>query len=176
MKRLFLKCLTCLVLWTVVLYTGCEPRQDYFSYDELSSNVKRIELINYINENPTSIESKDDMDLEFKFENMQVLFILDEKYSEAFFKDLSGFKLFSDYKDSILQAPVGLCLRLVLENGNFIVFSYLKANDRKSSMIAEFDANCNFVRHIGYFSHTPSYDDIIKKYFDLNKWEQVPNM
>ena len=76
------------IVWIILIlvlfsFTACDPNTYYFDYEELNTNVEKIELIYYENESAKELFNKRDKVLPFDFKNMEILEKLSsEKYSE----------------------------------------------------------------------------------------------
>ena len=131
-----------MLLFCVLILTGCDPGTYYFAKTSYLDKIESIELVKYNNSNFEMVDSTK-VNLKFDFEKI----------------------VFHRENDSVNE-PTGYCLLWHLKNRNFIVFCCtLIEDDRGYSMCAEFDSECNFVQHIAYFASGPHYDDVLSKYF-----------
>lgn len=155
MKRGFklgILCLFCLLL------TGCEPIHFYYNYEDLSETVVAIELINY--DNPEAEMVADNFSrakhLDFDFDYMGTIEVMAADDFDAFFQDISDQTILNHvrHKDS----PVGLCIRVVYESGDFDIIS--------SRYIGRFNDEGGFVEFMGIFD-AGLYFDLINQYFTI---------
>ena len=103
-KMLFLNVVMALALFFL---GGCFlNREYYFSYDELKSNVERVEIV----------EIK-----EWNLENLVILKSLNEEESDLILKELSEIKYAFLWGDP--PEPNGICLRLYNTNGTEDIIS-----------------------------------------------------
>src|SRR5690554_1443234 len=67
-----------LLILSITIISGCvsDPNTYYFNYEELSSNVISIELINYENSNPRIINVNESSISNIDFQKMEVLEVL----------------------------------------------------------------------------------------------------
>lgn len=157
--------LSFLLICVLILACGCDPGSYYFDDESLTEQVKRVELIDYENDNPIMIDVTDDTELIFERDKMKILEVLDEEKIDEFLKDLSViiFHLINQSAES----PVGRGIRLVFSDEGYIVISCTKVGRRGYSFVAEFDKNDEFIQHIADVCDKPSLDRLINKYFTV---------
>ncbi len=151
-----------------ILLCACDPATFNFNYDNMVGEVTSIELIKYNNNNSDIIDIKNDTRLIFLEEKVISSKKIDQKSNCLLLKDLSNITF--HLENISTKEPVGECLKINLNNGNFYILSATLVDDLCYSMVAEFDQNYNFVRHIAYFADRPSYEVMIDKYFAKNQY------
>lgn len=157
MKKILL-----MLIFILVLLTGCDPVSYYFPKTSYLDKIESIELIKYNNDDFKMVDATK-VTLKFDPSKVEKLETLDNDKIESFLDDYEEI-IFHGENDSVNE-PTGYCLLWHFKNGNFIVFSCTEIGRRAYSMVAEFDQNCNFVVNHGYFASGPHYDDIVSKYF-----------
>ncbi len=159
MKKVFLFLLIC----SMLLLCGCDPATYYFDYEALKDDVSAIERISYDNASSEMIAVEADSKLIFDSTKITASKVLDAAQVDAFLKELSKI-VFHLKSDSTLE-PVRECLRITMKNGNFIILSATMVGKQEYSMVAEFDAGGNFVKHVAHFAAGSTYEALLEKYF-----------
>lgn len=164
MKKIFT---LIILIVSITIISGCvtDPNTYYFNYEELSSKVISIELINYENSNPRIINVKESSISNIDFQKMEVLQILPSQNIDSFISKLS--KITFHESNESAEAPIGKGIKLNYKNGNFIIISCTITKERAYSFVAEFDGEGNFVKHIAKFADRPKFEKLIEEYFEL---------
>ncbi len=153
----------CLLLCVSILLCGCDPSEFYFDYQAMKADTISIELITYDNDLSNIIEVKKDSKLIFDSSKVISSKQLNENLTDDFLRDLSKIT-FHLLNDSTLE-PVKECTKINMSDGSFVILSCTLVDKIGYSMVAEFDSNGNFVKHIAFFADRPSYERMISKYF-----------
>ena len=152
-----------MLMFIIVLLTGCDPASYYFTKTLYLDKIESIELVEYSNNNYEIVDTSK-TDLKFDYEKVKKLETLDTNKINEFLDDFE--KIVFHIENESVNEPIGYCLIWHLKNGNFIVFCCtLVAGDRGYSMVSEFDSTCRFIKHYADFASGPHYDDILSKYF-----------
>lgn len=151
------------------LVNGCvgDPSSFYFSQESYSKfdKIVSIELGMYNNDDYERINVKEDTILVFDRTKYEVLEELAVDRNGEFLSDFSEV-FFLEMKENAKE-PIGYCLLINLQDGNYIVVSFTRVNNVGYGMFAEFDSNDNFVKHIARFDGGQTlYVQILDEYFE----------
>ena len=166
LKRLFNKFyLLSLLVSMTAIFMACEPAKYIFHYEELKNSIVKIELINYKNEEARFIKEKEDI-LPFNFQKEEIIEMLDGELLNDFLVDFSDAAFFQNYWDQP-DSPMGVCLKLTYENGDFIIASDATIKGRKIyQYICIFYSNGYVKEFIGGFSGKMVFSNLVNSYFE----------
>ncbi len=167
MKKAFILIFTlllCLVL------TACDPGHYAFDYDELSDKVVSVELINYDNPDQKPFISwvpdhSSDL-LPFDCSNSTLLEVLDEDRIPDFLNQLSQADTLYEYY--VYNSPKGICMKLSLENGNFIIISCNHEKESFYGYIGEYSPEGEVTDFIGSFSSYYYFEKLVSDFFETD--------
>lgn len=164
MKKRFSLILSLLI---IIFISGCvsDPNTYYFNYEELSSNVISIELINYENSNPRIINVNEISISNIDFQKLEVLEELPSQSIDSFIRRISEITFHESNKSA--EAPIGKGIKLNYKNGNFVLISCTLTKERGYSFVTEFDDRGNFVKHIAEFADRPKFEKLLEEYFEV---------
>jgi len=152
-----------LILLTVFL-TSCEPNKYFFKSNVRNNEIVSIELLSYRQDNVAVVNSTDGM-LDFVFENMEILEILDSIKNENFIFEFSRIEFFQGY--SHLNTPNGVGVKINYENGDFlIVTDRIKDEDEYGGDAILFNSDGIFLEYFGSISWIQTFTELIDDFFD----------
>lgn len=152
-----------LILLTVFL-VSCEPNKYFFKSNIRNNEIVSIELILYSQDNVAVVNSTDEM-LDFVFENMETLEILDSAKNENFIDEFSIIEFFQGY--SHLNTPNGIGVKINYQNGDFlIVTDRIEDEDENGGDAILFNSDGIFLEYFGSISWIQTFTGLIDDYFD----------
>lgn len=146
------------LILTIICLTACDPNEFRYRYDELKEKTIRIELIDYKNPDAKELFEKRDKVISFDFDKMEIIETLGKEQSEDFLQDISKI-VFMEYWRHY-DSPNGISLRLVYDNGDFVVISQYD-----KFYTGSFNADGTIKRFIGGLSGKKDFVDLINKFF-----------
>ena len=167
MKRL----LIFLYATTILLcMTGCDPGSYSFEYEELTECIVAVELINYDNSEQrhfmTWVIDQSSRLLPFDSNKCTVLASLEEDNLSDFLSDLSEADILPDYY--AYNSPKGVCLRLLYENGEFMVIWCNYEKTSYTGYIGTYTSSGEVIDFIGCFSGYFYFEDLVNDYFTFD--------
>lgn len=161
MKKLIVALL--LILLTVSLIS-CEPVKYFFKNNTRNDEIVSIELISYSQDNVAVVDSADEM-LDFVFENMEILEILDATKNENFISEFSVIEFFQGY--SHLNTPNGVGVKINYQNGDFLIItdSFIDEDVNGGDAIL-YNSDGVFLEYFGSISWIQTFIDLIDEFFD----------
>jgi len=149
--------------FAVICLSACEPEMFWFEYDEISSNVISVELINYCTLDLHEIESEDEI-YTFIFYQMEVIEILDIASIDNFFFDLSNIEFHNrlDYSNT----PVGISVKITYENGDLLILSSTLINEIAYGGAFLYNSEGVIIEYYGNFAIRQQYVDLVNMYFE----------
>ena len=166
-----LKSLTvCLMLALCLTFTACvsDPANYYCDYDELKKKVVTIELINYDYSDAKSVKKKEDI-LPFDFDKMEIVETLALGQHDSLLLDFSKIHFhICDDMTKYLDSATGICVRIVYENGDFIVFCL----NQETNFVGEFTESGDLGELMLYYVASSDFADfsafveLFNKYFE----------
>lgn len=144
-----------LVFIMCLMLTACDPSPFYFNYDEMIGNVSSIELVEYNNSNPVMVKVKSDTELVFDLKKISSIQILDDSKINDLLNDLST--IIFHIKPESVKEPIGKCLKINLNNKDFIILSCTTKGNRFYPMVAKFNENGKFIEHLAFFADRTAY-------------------
>jgi hypothetical protein len=132
-----------------VFFFACPQYNWYRDPDGKLETVIRVELIYYFNPDAKIIKRNSEKYflLPFDFDKMEIIATLPEERNDAFLKEFKSKTLY--YVREHPDSPQGLCIRLISENGNFMLVSRDGGSDRFPGYSAWFDSHGNVTEMIG---------------------------
>lgn len=167
MKRIVAVILTLVLL--LPLYS-CDPMPYNFDYQELKQEVIGIELIEY--DQPKTKHYTFNMGsfiikpLPFDEGRATILETLDEDEYDDFLRQLSEENIL--YKWYSYNSPKDICLRLIYENGNFLVLSCDYANESFHGYVGSYNSEGEVLEYYGSFEGFSSYERLVNEFFSLH--------
>ncbi len=144
---------------------GCDPATYSFYYDEYKDAIQAVDLIYYIN---TDIRPAREEDMQpYDFEKEERIDSLPEEQIDAFAKDFEDLRIIHD--EPFAVNPMGVCLKVSLTDGEFIIVSDYKLEDGRiyCSYIARCNAEGSILQNYGRHGNRRSYMYLINKYFGM---------
>jgi len=145
-----------LVALFLVYLTACHG-SFYFDNDNLIENIVKIELIYY---HQTDVEYVTEFlrrrrHPDFDFDLVEYVGTMDVRYHELFLKELENvhFRNHMHHRNS----PAGISVLMHEINGNLIIIS--------GGYTARFTAEGRFIRYLGRYADSPSYEEFIQIHF-----------
>ena len=111
------KLLVFVLVFCLFPLVSCDPGSFWFDHDELTENVKSIELIEYNNDEAKNIFDDKDKVLPFDFDKIELIETLSDEKKEMFIDDISNQRFLLVWKH--LDSPQGRCVRITYQNGDF---------------------------------------------------------
>lgn len=151
----------------IISVTGCvwDPESYYFDYNELSNEIVSVDLVEYDNTLPQMLYGNGEI-LKFNFDKMNLLETLETKQIDSFIADLSKIHLFLPADDlSYADSPIGYCIKLNCENGNFIILSSTLIDGIAYGHIVRYDSSGTAIGLIATNSNRSALIDLANKYF-----------
>jgi hypothetical protein len=160
-----MKNFTVLIFITLMTFclVACDPERFHFSHDELKEEIIEVELINYDNINPKIINEESSEILPFDFDKMESVESLGFESIDDFLQDLSKIEFHVNLKHS--DSPVGISIRAIYSNGDFIIISCESINKTGYSFAGLFDSEGNVKDFFGDFTNRRNFVDLVNKYF-----------
>ena len=165
MKKIIASSLSLFVLISV---TGCvwDPESYYFDYNKLSNEIVSVDLVEYDNTLPQILYGNGEI-LKFNFDKMNLLETLETKQIDSFIADLSKIHLFLPADDlSYANSPIGYCIKLNCENGDFIILSSTLIDGIAYGHIVRYDSSGTAIGLIATCSNRGALIDLANKYFN----------
>lgn len=156
-------CMMISVVMMLGTVSGCDPVVYRFDAEQLKQETVRLELIYYENEEPKHTEVTEDMVLVFKQEKARLVQVLEQDKINAFIDEFSMVRF--HHRDICAEEPVGYGLRIILQNNHFFIIACKLTERSAYGMVAEFDKDCNFVKHIATFAEANRFNALLEKYF-----------
>lgn len=163
MKRKRFLCTVLSMVMAMCMMSGCDPITYRFDAEQLKQEAVRLELIYYENEDPKHTEVTEDMVLIFDPEKARLVQVLEQDKMDAFIDEFSMVRF--HHGDICAEEPVGYGLRIVLQNDHFLILAAKVTKRHGYGMAAEFDEDCNFVKHIVTFAEASRFNGLLEKYF-----------
>ena len=140
-----------LISFLCICLTACDPASYFFDNDDLLDNLTDIQLINYDNTLQKSFKSwvpnHYSKLVNFDFDNMTILEILDDSYKEEFIRQLAQQYILHTYY--AYNSPNNICLRLLYANGDFIIINCAYKNSYFGGYIGKYDSEGNVIDFYG---------------------------
>jgi len=156
-------------LLLLLFLTACDPTPFSFDYKDTLQDLVRVELVDYQNSKTRQINTfvgpVNSRILPFNHDDMIVVETLTTEDIDAFVSDLSEVVILYKYWVQ-LNGPQNLCLRLVYENGDFIILTCLYEEYSLVGFIGEYDSDGNVKDYIGGFRSVHDFTDLVNKYFE----------
>ena len=149
--------LVLLLVIFIPLLSGCDPEHYYYNYEELIEKVINVELINYDNNDAKSLFGEQDKVIPFSFDKMKIVEALKVEEINIFLKDLSTIRFMMYRRHS--NSPNGISLRIIYENGDFDIVSYIVI------YFGKFNSDGSVKEFIGGLSGKRDLIALINKYF-----------
>ncbi len=152
-----------LILLTASLIS-CEPVKYFFKNNTRNDEIVCIELISYSPDNVAVVDSTDEM-LDFVFENMEILEILDVAKNEEFISEFSIIEFFQGY--SHLNTPKGIGVKINYQNGDFLIITDgTLGEDSYGGDAILYNSDGIFLEFYGSLSWAQNFVDLINEFFE----------
>lgn len=152
-----------IMICSIILYS-CEPETYYFKSNPRNDEIISIELISYHAVSTSVVESTDEM-LDYNFEYMEILEILDEVKIENFVSEFANIEFFQGYPH--LNSPNGVGIKINYKNGDFLIVtdSFIDEDEYGGDAIL-YDSIGNFLIYYGSISWLQNLIDLINEFFN----------
>jgi hypothetical protein len=111
------KLLVFVLVFCLFSLVSCDPGSFWFNHDELTENVKSIELIEYNNDAAEKLFNNTDKVLPFDFDKMEIIETLSDEKKEIFIDDISNQRFLLVWEH--LNSPQGRSVKITYQNGDF---------------------------------------------------------
>lgn len=170
MKRIFI---FVFIIALCVSLTACDPGAYCLSFDELTKNVVRIDLIDYNNPDQKGFISwvPDHSDDLLPFDNSKCTLLkqLDDEKSVDFLKNLSRSDILYHYY--VFNSPRGISLRLTYENGDFLIVNCDSENEAFVGYIGKYSADGKVLEFYGCFSSYHYFERLVDMFSDSDGYD-----
>lgn len=158
--------LLCLFVFISVIGCVSDPETYYFDYDELSNEIVSIDLIEYDNDLPQLLYGQGEIK-QFDYDKMNFLETLETEQIDSFITDLSNITWFLPADDiSYADSPIGYCVKLNCENGNFIILSCPLIDKIGYSHIVRYDSSGDAIELIATCCCRGDFINLVNQYFN----------
>ncbi|MBE6594427.1 MAG: hypothetical protein E7644_01375 [Ruminococcaceae bacterium] len=165
------------VLTCLHVFTGCDPSRHALDIDELLRSTVKVELVEYINENPKHIKNLNGRHKPtFDFNKVTPIATLDDSQIEDLIHDLGEYEYL--YFNRTLNEPIGKTLILHQINGNMLVlFGCIYESENDGTFYyggcIMFDKDGKYIEYIGDFGYA-GMEKLETKYFSTSKSDNTP--
>ncbi len=154
-----------LIMFFSIILVACEPETYYFKNNPRNNEIQSVELISHYAVNISIVESDDEM-LDYYFEYMEILEILDEVKIENFVSEFSKIEFFQGYPHQ--NTPNGTGVKINYRNGDFLIItdSFVDEDEYGGDAIL-YDSDGNFLIYYGGISWLQTFIDLIDELFSM---------
>lgn len=157
-----------IILTLLFSFAACDPAPYFFDYEDLHNEVIRVELIDHENPEQRKFRSwvKDHSRelVPFKLSNMTVLETLDHNDVPTFLKQVSETEFLHKYY--VFDSPKGICIRVIYENGDFLILSCDYDNESFGGYVGIYNSEGDVVDFIGSFCRYDDFESLVGDYFE----------
>lgn len=143
--------------------TACDPAVRSLDVDSITSNIVSIEMIDYDNPDQKTIftrwSDRSSELLPFKESDCTLLQKLEEEKADAFLKALRKTEYYYEYY--ACNSPSGVCLKLLYENGDFLILNSDPESDLIRGYIGKYSAEGEVIEFYGCFSGYHSFEKLV---------------
>lgn len=141
---------------------GLEPY--ILDEERLKTNTVSVDLIQYLHPGPEWV--RDEPGQPFDFNRMRVIETLPTEQLDEFI--ISFTEIPYDYFGQYYNAPVGICIKINYDNGDFLIACCNFLGDRVYNFVATYDISGEITSTVGGFPLDPDYDyyALVNSYFD----------
>jgi hypothetical protein len=153
-----------LLISIILILTACDPASYQFNLQELEENVVAVQLVDYDNANPKIAKKRSEV-LPYDFNRETQLKTLEGKNLNEFISRMGDTWFMGGLRYS--NAPVGMAIKIIYKNGDFIILSSNWINDTVYGFVAKIHADGIVFDEMWSFMDRADYVDLVYTYFGV---------